>query len=249
MVRKVAGVRGCVQFVPQIGSIWASGRLCCALEYVESVQYYSEEMKETVAARRACLVEALFETVRAMHSRGLTHGDIKPDNVLIRMNLLDILIVDFGKAAMVGDVMPGRPTYGTTGYRAPECLDTAGACQTAGLTSSLTLNCAPDLWAVGLTATCIFNARRWIYVHDTPGVDELRGAEIEACLHELCKRKAGSDLSTPWSMSHLFMPHCKIGVSPLWGEAINRMLERDEKVRLSALEYFKQNRVGFWRRP
>eukprot|EP00961_Rhodomonas_salina_P207023 2794618-Rhodomonas_salina.1 len=134
MVRKVAGVRGCVQFVSQIGSIWAAGRLCCALEYVESLPYDSVEMLDAVAARRACLVEALFETVRVMHSRGLAHGDIKPENVLICINLLDILIVDFGKAGMVGDVMPGRQTYGTTGYRAPECLDTAGAGQTAGLT-------------------------------------------------------------------------------------------------------------------
>eukprot|EP00961_Rhodomonas_salina_P134477 1809070-Rhodomonas_salina.1 len=60
-------------------------------------------MLDAVSARRGCLVEALFETVRVMHSRCLAHGDLKPDNVLIRINLLDILIVDFGKAGMLGD--------------------------------------------------------------------------------------------------------------------------------------------------
>eukprot|EP00961_Rhodomonas_salina_P203993 2752597-Rhodomonas_salina.2 len=159
-----------------------------------------------------------------MHSSSLAHCYIKPENVLICMNTY------FGKAGMVGDVMPGLQTYRTTGYLAPECLDTAGACQTAGLTSSLTLNCAQDIWAVGLTAMCIFNALCQIYVHDTPGLEDIKGAQIEACLHNLSKHKAGSDLSTHWSMSHLFMPQCKTSVSPLWGEAVNRMLESDKKV-------------------
>jgi predicted ATPase len=72
-----------------------------------------------LAEIREALVD-LASGVGALHDAGLRHGDIKPDNVLVREDGR-VVVVDFGLARPVGEGI-GRVGAGTPAYMAPEQL-------------------------------------------------------------------------------------------------------------------------------
>lgn len=61
----------------------------------------------------------LFLAVKHIHSRGITHGDIKPENVLISSDF-SIVLSDFASASFLAEGEEGRPSAGTVGYLPPE---------------------------------------------------------------------------------------------------------------------------------
>ncbi|MCB9574589.1 MAG: AAA family ATPase [Kofleriaceae bacterium] len=72
-------------------------------------------------AIRAALAE-LIRGLVALHDAGVWHGDIKPDNVLVRGDG-HVVVVDFGLAEPVGSARDGRgPTAGTPDFMSPEQL-------------------------------------------------------------------------------------------------------------------------------
>ncbi|WP_429925443.1 protein kinase domain-containing protein (plasmid) [Agrobacterium vitis] len=76
-------------------------------------------MKTIRQPRQICLtIRDLASTIAAMHEAGITHRDIKPDNIICRP-LAKPVILDLGIASLSGapDVVMGR---GTPGYAAPE---------------------------------------------------------------------------------------------------------------------------------
>ncbi|KAI9591565.1 kinase-like domain-containing protein [Syncephalis fuscata] len=71
----------------------------------------------------------LIKAVSALHSVGVTHGDIKPGNVLVDSNC-NVKLIDFGSAHIAYDAEMCREfvdgevyktTAGTRGYMSPEC--------------------------------------------------------------------------------------------------------------------------------
>ncbi|MBI4903848.1 MAG: serine/threonine-protein kinase [Acidobacteria bacterium] len=71
---------------------------------------------EQVAAWGQQLARGLF----AAHAAGIVHGDIKPENIMLRPDGV-LKIVDFGLARRVlGDEAAGDLTMGTVGYMSPE---------------------------------------------------------------------------------------------------------------------------------
>ncbi|GAB5358766.1 hypothetical protein AAMO2058_000486900, partial [Amorphochlora amoebiformis] len=65
---------------------------------------------------RHCMIQ-LFEGIQYLHSKGVVHWDLKPENLLLTEDF-NLKIADFGFAAM-GSKAPTRPR-GTIPYMAPE---------------------------------------------------------------------------------------------------------------------------------
>jgi serine/threonine protein kinase len=90
------------------------------LEYVDGLTLDDElDQHGTLDDRSVALLGAqLLAALVPIHRRGLTHLDIKPENILIRDGRP--VLADFGSARRIGtEQPPGRPV-GTLGWAAPE---------------------------------------------------------------------------------------------------------------------------------
>ncbi|XP_015244977.1 PREDICTED: MAPK/MAK/MRK overlapping kinase isoform X1 [Cyprinodon variegatus] len=81
----------------------------------------------------------LCKSLDHMHSCGIFHRDVKPENILIKQNVLKL--ADFGSCRSVFSKPPHTEYISTRWYRAPECLLTDGY-------YSLKM----DIWSAG----CVF---------------------------------------------------------------------------------------------
>ncbi len=65
----------------------------------------------------------IIEGIEFIHSKKISHGDIKPNNILLRNNI--IKLTDFGTSKFIDDVYVDTPyTLGTWAYIAPEVAGT-----------------------------------------------------------------------------------------------------------------------------
>ncbi|XP_013876389.1 MAPK/MAK/MRK overlapping kinase [Austrofundulus limnaeus] len=81
----------------------------------------------------------LCKSLEHIHSCGIFHRDVKPENILIKQNILKL--ADFGSCRSVYSKPPHTEYISTRWYRAPECLLTDGY-------YSLKM----DIWSAG----CVF---------------------------------------------------------------------------------------------
>ncbi|XP_038072169.1 MAPK/MAK/MRK overlapping kinase-like isoform X2 [Patiria miniata] len=102
---------------------------------------------ELIRGRRHYLAETkvksymyqLLKSLDHMHRNGIFHRDVKPENILVKDDLLKL--ADFGSCRSVYSKQPYTEYISTRWYRAPECLLTDGY-----------YTYKMDLWSVG----CVF---------------------------------------------------------------------------------------------
>jgi serine/threonine-protein kinase len=111
---------------PRILTIYEVGREegadYMATEYVDGENLRELLVRGPLAVRHAVEVGvAVAEALTAAHEAGVIHGDIKPENVMIRRDG-HVKVLDFGVARLVRSKEPSAPFEGTLHYVAPEIL-------------------------------------------------------------------------------------------------------------------------------
>jgi serine/threonine-protein kinase len=97
--------------------------------------------KALEAARRLC------SGLAAAHDRGVIHRDLKPQNVMMNKRG-EVVIMDFGLAAIAGELTGAEARYGTPAYMSPEQLKGAG------------VTAKSDIYALGLVLYELFTGKR-----------------------------------------------------------------------------------------
>ncbi|XP_056282402.1 MAPK/MAK/MRK overlapping kinase-like isoform X1 [Pseudoliparis swirei] len=178
----------------------------------------------------------LCKSLEHMHSCGIFHRDVKPENILIKQNGLKL--GDFGSCRSVYSKPPHTEYISTRWYRAPECLLTDGY---YGLKM--------DMWSAGCVFFEIMSLRplfpgtneldQVAKIHDvlgTPDLSILQKLKQSRALHFNFPPKKGSGISR-------LVPHCPPPALSL----LYQMLAYDPDERITAETalrhtYFRETR-------
>ena len=133
--------------VYDIGEI--EGMPFISMEYVDGEDLASLLMrigrlpadKAVDTARRLCAGLA------AAHDRGVIHRDLKPQNIMMNKRG-EVVIMDFGLAAIAGELTGAEARNGTPAYMSPEQLKGAG------------VTAKSDIYALGLVLYELFTGKR-----------------------------------------------------------------------------------------
>lgn len=118
------------------------------MEYCENgdLLSYATEHGFNNEFERSKILKGFLEAVKYLHRRGISHGDIKPENILIDSNF-NAKLTDFGycrTTLIAGD----ESKSGTLYYAAPE-LFASGEFDTR----------KTDIWSIGITLYCLSEGR------------------------------------------------------------------------------------------
>jgi len=120
------------------------------------------------------IARKLCAGLAAAHDKGVLHRDLKPSNVMLdgRGN---VLIADFGLAALSGQIQQNEIRHGTPAYMAPEQL--AGKEVTP----------ASDIYALGLVLYEVFTGKRAFEAETLDGLRKLEESSAPPSLVTLVK--------------------------------------------------------------
>ncbi|EME31636.1 Serine/threonine-protein kinase [Galdieria sulphuraria] len=112
-----------------------------------------QDNRNVTTLKEDVLRRIIFQVVQALcyiHSQGITHNDLKPDNILMCNNLV-VKLGDFGESDYFSDSESNNdwPTrlQGTPAMCAPELCLTSDKCPS----TSFQYRFAPDVWSLGAT--------------------------------------------------------------------------------------------------
>ncbi|XP_046545081.1 MAPK/MAK/MRK overlapping kinase-like isoform X1 [Haliotis rubra] len=184
----------------------------------------------------------LIKSIDHMHRNGIFHRDVKPENILIKEDLLKL--ADFGSCRSVYSKQPYTEYISTRWYRAPECLLTDGY-----------YTFKMDMWSVG----CVFFEILSLHplfpgsneVDQIAKIHDIMGTPESGVLKKMKNRSRGArsrgiSFNFPQKQGtgiQRFLPH----VSQEAIELINKMCTYDPDDRVSARcaikhAYFKELR-------
>ena len=96
------------------------------------------------------VVTQTADSLRFLHEKSVIHTDIKPSNLMIHGETMQVVIIDFNAAERVDapDWQPRSSTYCTFPYRAPELWP---AMHRSSLPVAGLISAAVDIWSYGVT--------------------------------------------------------------------------------------------------
>jgi serine/threonine-protein kinase len=173
------------------------GLLCLVLERIEGqtlAQHVQERNPHALEAAR--LILRLASTLKDLHADGIVHGDLKPDNIVVRAGVEPVLL-DLGSGYMPGLTrVPGHERPATSAFCSPEIWRRLAEEDLNG--GSRKPSPSDDVWALG----CIFY---WLLTNRLPfglGPDP---QVLWATLHETPKAPHASNPRVPVELSALCM--------------------------------------------
>jgi len=122
------------------------------MEYIQGGDLFSylEKRKFKISESRACfIVHSLATALYYLHSYGIVHRDVKPDNILMgdESDDSDVKLMDFGLSKMIGPNETCNESFGTFGYIAPEVL------------LRRPYNKGVDMWSLGVVTYILLSGR------------------------------------------------------------------------------------------
>ena len=122
----------------------ADGRLFYVMKLVRGAPLGAALERETSAAGRLELVLRICDAVSFAHAHGIVHGDLKPQNVMLG-SFGEVLVIDWGVAALLERRATDPVVAGTPGFMAPEQAVGSGGVDTRA-----------DVYALGSMLDAIF---------------------------------------------------------------------------------------------
>jgi serine/threonine protein kinase len=130
-VLALKAVRGHPNVIDLVDLIYdqAHGFVAMVFDLMECNLYeFTTAHKKCDEATALLLVYQLLKAISFLHSRGLFHRDVKPENCMVNKDTLVLKLVDFGSTRGQSDTTSPYTEYvSTRWYRAPECILTSGS--------------------------------------------------------------------------------------------------------------------------
>ncbi|MBW4615616.1 MAG: serine/threonine protein kinase [Desmonostoc vinosum HA7617-LM4] len=110
--------------IVQIETIFDEGTMpCMAMEYIEGEDLGQRLRRMGILSEAEALsyIRQIGDALMLIHSKGLLHRDLKPRNIMIRVNKPEAVLIDFGIAReFVPNVVQRHTVYRTPGFAPPE---------------------------------------------------------------------------------------------------------------------------------
>jgi renal tumor antigen len=141
-VRYLRALQDCPSVIKLVDVIFDPGShlISLVLEFCDCdlYQYIKSDALPLSERVTLFLMYQLLAAIAAMHSRGLFHRDVKPENCMINRRMYKLKLADLGSVREDHGHRPYTEYVSTRWYRAPECILTSG-------------DYGPevDLWSVG----------------------------------------------------------------------------------------------------
>ncbi|MBE9104817.1 serine/threonine protein kinase [Nostoc cf. edaphicum LEGE 07299] len=110
--------------IVQIETIFDEGNLpCMVMDYIEGEDLGQRLKRIGMLSEAEALlyIRQIGDALTLIHSKGLLHRDLKPRNIMIRINKLEAVLIDFGIAReFVPNMIQRHTVYRTPGFAPPE---------------------------------------------------------------------------------------------------------------------------------
>ena len=110
--------------IVQIETIFDEGNLpCMVMDYIEGEDLAQRLRRIGVLSEAEALlyIRQIGDALTLIHSKGLLHRDLKPRNIMIRIDKLEAVLIDFGIAReFIPNTIQRHTVYRTPGFAPPE---------------------------------------------------------------------------------------------------------------------------------
>jgi len=110
--------------IVQIETIFDDGNLpCMVMEYIEGedLGQYLRRMGVLPEAEALLYIRQIGDALTLIHSKGLLHRDLKPRNIMVRIDKSEAVLIDFGIAReFIPNMIQRHTVYRTPGFAPPE---------------------------------------------------------------------------------------------------------------------------------
>jgi len=166
-----------------------------------------------------CCTYQMVRAIAYIHSLGICHRDVKPQNFLLNPRTTVVKICDFGSAKILGNT---NVSYiGSRYYRAPELI-----LQSSSYTHTV------DIWSVGCIISELFL-----------GVPLFMGNTASEQIIRIMKLLGPPSREDVFAMNPkcINFPHFR--KSAVWSEVFKRVKDKNSDISISAIDFIKRHLV------